>query len=33
VGVYRIRFAVGTQKYDGPSFDVETLTDEPTKSN
>ncbi len=27
-GVYRIRFEVGAQKYDGPSFDVELLTDE-----
>ncbi len=28
VGIYRIRFVVGAQKYDGPSFDVEMLADE-----
>jgi len=32
VGVYRIRFEVGAQKYDGPSFDVEMLADEPPQS-
>lgn len=33
VGVYRIRFAVGSQRYDGPSFDVEVLADEPSTSD
>ncbi|HEY8293128.1 MAG TPA: hypothetical protein VIG44_11600 [Thermomicrobiales bacterium] len=32
-GVYRIRFEVGAQKYDGPSFDVEMLTDEEADSD
>ncbi|MCA1725691.1 MAG: hypothetical protein LC748_15875 [Thermomicrobia bacterium] len=32
VGVYRIRFEVSAQKYDGPSFDVKTLADEPPQS-
>ncbi len=32
-GVYRIRFEVGAQKYDGPSFDVELLTDAPADSD
>ncbi len=27
-GVYRIRFEVGAQKYDGPSFDVDLLAEE-----
>ncbi len=29
IGIYRIRFAVSGMKYDGPSFDVEMLKDEP----
>ena len=33
VGVYRVRFEVGGQKYDGPSFDVEMLTDESAASD
>ncbi|MDQ2786480.1 MAG: hypothetical protein M3Y58_15930, partial [Chloroflexota bacterium] len=33
IGVYRIRFEVGAQKYDGPSFDVEMLTDKLPQSD
>jgi hypothetical protein len=33
IGVYRIRFAVGGQKFDGPSFDVEVLSDEFSESD
>jgi len=31
-GMYRIRFAVGSQKYDGPSFDVDMLAGDAAQS-